>query len=304
MCWGEVPNLPTSARTLVIKDKFKYLGIVISKTDSEFLEDNLFPQLDRLRRDVMYWRKLQLSLIGGVTLFKMMRNSNKGFGPRQLDRAVIQNDGIAQIFIYSLNTPCRIPPRFFKKIDSELRQLLWDGGQPRIALHKLQRTVFEGGLPIPDIRKYYWASQLVTINDWVFMGWEDPGYRVEHHSMGQRGYLAALYRRQTGNVLPPQTQTTISIWREAALFLGWKGKLTGRTPLWDSDLCEVGQLKSLRKWVVIRIEYLVDVWRGQKLIDFEDLKLEYQMDDTDHFRYLQLKHALRLHIPDDEQLAE
>lgn len=131
---GTLPP-PTREIKLQNKDTFKYLDITITKSETVFLEANLAPQLEWLKRDVAHWRTLPISLMGKAVLFKKMT--------LPLMQYVLQN------------TPYKIPDSFFQEVDSELRKLLWDGSGSRIALTKLQRGVYEGGLAIPDIKKYY-----------------------------------------------------------------------------------------------------------------------------------------------------
>lgn len=94
--------------------------------------------------DAAHWRGLPVSLMGRAVLFKMM--------------------ALPRLLYAVQNTPYRIQESFFRAIESEQRKPLWGGGSPRIGLRKLQNGVYERGLAVPDIRKYYWASQLININ--------------------------------------------------------------------------------------------------------------------------------------------
>lgn len=63
-------------------------------------------------------------------------------------------------FLYTLqNSVDIVPNSYFKEIEALHRDLLWDG-KPRIALPKLTLSWFDGGISLPDIRKYYWAAHL------------------------------------------------------------------------------------------------------------------------------------------------
>lgn len=155
---------------------------------------NVYAQLDRLRGDVGHWRNLPVSLMGHAVLFKMM--------------------ALAQLIYVLQNVPFPVLEFFLGAIESELRTLLWGGGCPRIALKKLQRGVYEGGLAVPDIRLYYWATQLINVNGWVYAPLEEPAYRVDRIMFGEGTYLSALNQKgKLKRTLPPQTESVVVICR-------------------------------------------------------------------------------------------
>ena len=49
---------------------------------------------------------------------------------------------------------------------------------PGIALHKLSKSWYDGGIALPDIQRYYWAAQLVIINYWAFFPLTEPAFRI------------------------------------------------------------------------------------------------------------------------------
>ena len=70
-----------------------------------------------------------MSLLGRATLFKMM----------SLPR-----------FLYVLqNTPYLVHNLYFKTINNETRTLFWDGGPARMALNKLTKGWYDGGVVLP-----------------------------------------------------------------------------------------------------------------------------------------------------------
>mgnify|MGYP002804526363 CR=1 FL=1 len=109
-----------------------------------------------------------LSLLGRAALYKMM----------SLPR-----------FVYALqNDPFQVPDSYFAAIEGEIRRLLWEGSDPRIALRKLTLSWFDRGIALPDIRLYYWATQLININRWSFLPQEEPALRMDRYNMQPRGF--------------------------------------------------------------------------------------------------------------------
>lgn len=175
--------------------------------------------------------------------------------------------------------------------------LLWNGGAPRIAQHKLTKGVYDGGLALPDVRLYYWASQLQVINDWIFGDRSDPAYRVDRDVMPLGNCEHLLYIKTIRKSWPVHTRVVIQCWRAANTFLKWARTYTGRTPLWVGDqLSEVKSLTGFRGWRLIGIEYLGDVWHGSAPRSFAYLQREYDLRDTQQFNYTRLIHAIRAHI--------
>lgn len=200
-------------------------------------------------------------------------------------------------FIYVMqNTPYPIPVEVFKCIRQEVNKL-WDGGAPRIAQNKLTKGVYDGGLALPDIRLYYWASQLQVINDWVYADTAEPAYRVDRSIMPQGNCEHLLYTKRLHKTWPVHTTVVVQSWKEANKFLGWTDKLTDKTPLWVGDtLKEVASLTGFKGWKLIGIDYLGDVWWGSSPRSFDYLQKEYDLQDTQHFQYTGLTHALCSHI--------
>lgn len=277
---GPIPQIPSRCPAILAVDGFTYLGIYITRNISAFFQNNLIPLVRKFASDVSHWRGLPLSLMGRAALFKMLAL------PR---------------FLYVMqNTPYPIPADVFKSIRQEVSKLLWDGGIPRIAQHKLTKGVYDGGIALPDIRLYYWASQLQVVNDWVYTDTTEPAYRVDRSIMPQGNYEHLLYTKTIKSTWPAHTKVVIRSWKEANKYLGWTDKLTEKTPLWVGDaLKEVASLTGFKGWKLIGIDYLEDVWRGSSPRSFAYLQREYDMRDTQLFQHTRLTHALRAHIPSD-----
>lgn len=58
-------------RFKIAKDRFTYLGIVVTRKISLLREANYAPLLDKLKRNIQFWRTLPISLIGRINAIKM-----------------------------------------------------------------------------------------------------------------------------------------------------------------------------------------------------------------------------------------
>lgn len=93
------------------------------------------------------------------------------------------------------------------------------------------------------------------------------------------------------------------IWHVATRHLGWAGKLTQLTPLWDAaSLGMLGNSKGFHNWDLIGLSHLGDLWRGGRVVSFKYLQDQYHMNVSEYYRYLQIKHAIDSAITPDTTL--
>lgn len=261
---GDIPKLPRELDLAVATQEFKYLSIWASKDSDRYYSRNLLPPLQRLRSDVTHWKALPLNLMGRVALFKMM----------SLRR-----------FLYALqNSPNLVPPTYFKEIEATIRSLLWDNKPPRIATRKLTLGWYDGGVGLPDIRKYYWAAHLSTINKCTFRPQDDPAFQMDRWLLPGNSFHGALYVKSIKPTLTSPTRHTVEVWKLATKDLGWTDRITKATPLWHADcLGNLGRSKGFDKWDQIGITRVGDLRRGGDVLPFQQLQLEYELSDREHF---------------------
>lgn len=164
---------------------------------------------------------------------------------------------------------------------------------------------YDGGIALPDMRLYYWASQLIVINQWIHGTASHPSCQLERYQTGREGYLGALYTKaRKGRYIGPMAQT-VNIWHKATGHLEWAGKLTKATPLWSSQklglLCHQA---AFDKWDTIGISNVRDLLSKGKLLKFKDLQATFSLAPGEIFRYLQIRHALITNIPDTTSLPD
>ena len=56
----------------IVTDKFKYLGINVTLTHNSIIKSNYPQLLDKLRKNISYWKTLPISMIGRISAIKMV----------------------------------------------------------------------------------------------------------------------------------------------------------------------------------------------------------------------------------------
>lgn len=142
--WGKSALLPLDTirkssclESIQVKiiEKTKYLGIYITNDPNDYINNNLVPLLAKFKNKSDIWKGLPLSVVGRCNLIKML--------------------WLPQLLYLMHNSPIWIQRKWFKKIDTLLRALIWKGGQPRKSLQILQLPTQDGGLAVPHPRSYF-----------------------------------------------------------------------------------------------------------------------------------------------------
>lgn len=141
---------PSSVGQLRVVDKMKYLGVWLTRDPGQYIEDNLAPLLLKFQRKCDIWSHLPLSAAGRINLIKMI--------------------WMPQLLYQLHNSPVWIGMRWFKKIETLFRELIWKKGQARISLQILQLPIKEGGAAVPHPRSYFLAASCSTSGDVIYQG--------------------------------------------------------------------------------------------------------------------------------------
>lgn len=152
-----IDPLPQGAEMVHIVSSFRYLGIQISPDPSQYFALNLTQLLSKFREKLNSWCKLPFSVVGRINLIKMV---------------------LAPQLIYVFNnSPVWFPRRWFDRIDSQFRELIWRKKIATISL-TLQYRKDKGGLAVPQSRACYLASQLQQLGGWGVIDLADATRRL------------------------------------------------------------------------------------------------------------------------------
>ena len=69
--------------------------------------------------------------------------------------------------LYPIQMLPSIPLKLFKSIHSAICRFVWKNKHPRMKLQKLQSPIRKGGLALPNLISYNWASQQRFVTEWV-----------------------------------------------------------------------------------------------------------------------------------------
>lgn len=145
-------------------DSISYLGVNITPDPSSLYSENFIPLLTRLKADLLHWYSLTVTWFGSCNALKMT------LLPRVL---------------YLLQAlPIRLPPVFFKRVNSMFKYFIWSHRRSHIKLQLIHLAKHRGGVGLPNVKAYYRATHLTRLVDWhchtaakhcVAMEMEDSG---------------------------------------------------------------------------------------------------------------------------------
>lgn len=259
---------------LVCSSTFKYLGVTISTNLAQYEKLNLDPLYSKLLQRLEVWRKLPLSVVGRVNLIKMI--------------------WMPQILYLLHNAPIWVPQRFFYKLNSLFRRLIWGKSVARIKLQALQMAKDEGGLAVPDPALYFLAAQLQHLKSWENVDFSDVNTAILR-SYFQEMYLYEVLDANRCLVNAKRYPTLVlmhKVWWKLRDMYSIVG-CTSYTPIWNTpwlpELCKLEDFSSWQSQGVRRVSHLI-TGEGD-LKQFSQLQSEYALPHSAFYKYLQLRHA-------------
>lgn len=141
-------NCPFKWRTSALQ----YLWIWLTPQLSQVFKKNFLPLLKAIGKELTLWHPRTFSWFGRAAICKMT---------------------ILPRIVYLFRTlPIKIPPSFFKTLQSIQLNFVWAHKRPRIKFTLLTRPKEQGGIGLPDYRNYYYASHITRnchsdLKDWV-----------------------------------------------------------------------------------------------------------------------------------------
>ena len=130
-------------------DPIDMLGIKVSHSDSEMIQLNIDPILQKARATLALWKQRGLSLIGKI---------------------LIINNLAASMLIYRMNVLPLLGKYYYQEFNKIILDFLWDGKKAKIPLRLLQGNKDDGGLALFNIE----ARDLSLKAAWVFKMDCDP----------------------------------------------------------------------------------------------------------------------------------
>ena len=193
--------------------------------------------------------------------------------------------------IYSCLSHLEYQPRF-KFWDKFVSRFIWAGGRPRVRFKTLQLDKVHGGLALPYLNEYYLAAQLRYIVYWCSPEYEARWKHIElnlDQSQPQARLCGKEYTDQKGgNYI---VEESLGIWREVVKKYGLTEDC--KLLIWPSQTHTFGPSGTDHTfvwWSSRGITAMCTLMERKNLKSFQDLKEEFDLENRDLFRYLQLRH--------------
>ena len=262
------------------KSGFKYLGIHVTRVFSDLYGKNFKVLMNKLESDLKRWSVLYLSLAGRVNCIKM---------------------NVLPRFLYLFQClPVFLSKAFFQSLDKLISSFLWAGKKPRIRREFLERPRDQGGLALPNMKKYYWASNIQKVIFW-YQAPKLDWCKIEANSCLSTSLSALITAKlpfpPSKFTLSPVVTSTLKIWAQFRQAF----KLT--------ELSVFSPICNNHLFPAARLDHTFTQWHGDGLatcynlyIDgifgtFTALSEKFQLQRSDLFRYFQVRHFVQTNSP-------
>uniref|UniRef100_A0AAR2IMM0 Reverse transcriptase domain-containing protein n=1 Tax=Pygocentrus nattereri TaxID=42514 RepID=A0AAR2IMM0_PYGNA len=249
---------------LVTKDKFTYLGVTVTSAYKDLFDNNYKPALDKSSGEL---RKMQ---------------PTPSLAPRIL-------------FLFQ-TIPIFIPKAFFKELNKITSTFIWNRSLPQIRREFLEGQKEEGGLALPNYMYYYWAANIHKLGFWALdpLDEELPAWALmKRRSCNPVSLLSLICaplplgkRFSTNN---PVVSGSLKIWTQLRIHFNMRQALSS-APITANALFPPSLIDStFHVWARKGVSHVKDLFRSNSLISFEQLKSDFDIPQSNFFRYLQVR---------------
>lgn len=250
----------------------KYLGVFITRDLNKLYEINYHKINNNIQKDLSKWLSITSDFSSRIEAIKL--------------------NILPRLLYLFLSLPVRIPDSQFTAWDKQMSPFIWEGKRPRVKLKTLKLEKLNGGLALPNLREYFYAAQLKYMVCWCspeyYAKWKNIEL-TQSKSLPQTRLGEKHYRRQEDDNFT--VSETLKTWTDIVR----KYKLEGdcRLLLWPSQttLFRPGQTdKTFTTWTDRGITAICTLTEGNVFKSFERVKNEFELENKDLFRFLQLRH--------------
>uniref|UniRef100_A0A8C5LMS8 Reverse transcriptase domain-containing protein n=1 Tax=Leptobrachium leishanense TaxID=445787 RepID=A0A8C5LMS8_9ANUR len=267
-------------------EKLKYLGVWICPDLNNLPALNYEPLLETLQCDLGIWTPKPLSWFGRIGVIKM---------------------NVLPRILYLIQTiPLPLPRGFLLKIRRLFLNFIWQGRRPRLKYSVMCQPTTTGGLAVPDIRLYYYASQLTRIIDWMA---DSPRKRWVDLEGGLAESPMCVLPWLLPDQLPrrclalPTIHNTLKLWHKLQISHSLSSFPAPLLPISHNPAFSGGVLPSLRRRFTtargLRAIHVLD--KGQ----FKDIPIPAETPAPtfmERFNFAQIRHFL-LSLPNGTNLS-
>lgn len=188
--------------------------------------------------------------------------------------------------------PHMIPESQFRHWDKLISRFIWAGKRPRIRYKTLQLQKEEGGLSLPNLKRYFFAAQVkflvCTCCPQYQARWKDiEASRETNLIQALLGDIRTKSAQQSENEIIKQT---LAIWSKMVKEYDKEGDI--KLLIWPSldPRFEPGTTDiEYRQWWDRGITAVCTLVHKGVLKSFGELKKEFTLGNKDFFRYMQLR---------------
>ena len=145
---GEIPeSLRCNTLGISFVEELKVLGITFDAKNHSITDKNIKPKIDAIRRDIVQWKRRNLTPIGKITVIKSLLLSK-----------------LVHVFI-SLPTPS---PSTIKELEKMFHDFLWNNRSDPIKRSKLAQTISFDGLHVTDLVSFIKSMKIGWIQRLYF----------------------------------------------------------------------------------------------------------------------------------------
>lgn len=264
-------------------DGFKYLGVHITHSVNQLFTKNFSPLLERCKLDFDRWSGLPLSLVGRVSLVKMV---------------------VLPKFLYLFShIPILLKKYFFRSLDQLISSFLWGNKNPRIRRSILQLPRALGGLALPNFLHYYWSCNIHKLLYWITNtpeeerpAWVDielASSKLSLHSL-VCSQLPLTVSNFTSN---PMVTNSVRIWIQIRKGLGLH-RASDLSPILNNHLFLPSCTDlTFRTWSDKGITKFKDLYNQGTFMSFIELSKKFDLPKSHLFRFFQIRHFIQNQNP-------
>ena len=256
-----------------------YLGIKLTPGLDKIMQVNINPIIQNIKTLLQNWSKINLSLLGRINLVKMI------IAPK------------IQYIMYML--PLSFPPSLFKLYNNIVEDFVWVGKKTAFNRSKLYAAKIRGGLALSKMDWYHYAFSLSQLAK-MYKLYTFPDQRPSWVNM-EEGLVAPAtleaFLTQNGRRTPcddPVLAFAQETWLKAYQFINICPFLSSKASIWFNKKLLIDKKTFMwEKWSKSGINLLGDVFTTNGIKTFVELKQEFNLEQKEYWKYLQLAHCIR-----------
>ena len=257
-------------------ESLKYLGITLTKDLSKLSQANYGPLSLRIKSDLHRWNLIPfLNLSSRINAIKM--------------------NTLPKLLYVFRTLPVEITDDQFREWDKWISRFIWQGKKPRIRFNTLQLRKERGGVALPCLKKYFYASQLTPLMYWCNSEYKARWKEIEFEIsldfplqavIADRGLMVQLEERNN-----PWINFTLKIWQKVVKSCEIYNMLRlFRWCAYDTEFIPNRGDKRFESWTQKGLTTYLSFTHKNTIQSFQHLRDEHGLEQRDFFRYLQVRH--------------